>query len=87
MPNLDNVAITVKILKSGDKILNVWQNELGYLIAVQRQNEEVIVYSVTLDENKNPRLNESYPLTVTFGNDEVESVVGQAGDSIKVTTF
>jgi hypothetical protein len=87
MNNLKDVAITVKILQHGDKVLNVWYGSAGYCVAVQKLDDKVIVYSVSLDENKYPRLNECYPLTVTFGDGEVECIVGEADESTKIITL
>ena len=93
----------VKILKEGDQVLNVWPNGLGYCITVRRQNSEVYVCSIVLDENKVPRIEKKHPLIITFGDDEIETKIQSSveqndeetekdissdrKDFIKVTTF
>jgi len=54
--------MTVKILKEGDQVINVWSDNSSYFIAVKQQTGEVCVYSVTLDEEKKPRLSRNSSL-------------------------
>ncbi|BAB73408.1 hypothetical protein H6G10_06865 [Anabaena cylindrica FACHB-170] len=81
-----NVRLTVKILKDGDQVLNVWYCNSSYFVAIRQNNGEVCVYSVTLDEEKIPRLSKTPPLKVTFGEGEVEAIISSEDGDIKVTT-
>ncbi len=69
------MAISIKILREGDQVLNVWSNETGNYVAVKRENGEVYVYSVTLDENQVPRINPSSSFIITFGDGEIEATI------------
>jgi ribosomal protein L24 len=69
------VAISIKILKKGDQVLNVWSDETGKYVAVKRETGEVYVYSVTLDENHAPRINQSSSFIITFGDGEIEATI------------
>ncbi len=82
----NNLKVIVKILRDGDEVINVWPTEAGYCIAVRQKNGEVYVCSLTLDENKNPRVEKSRPLTITFGHDEVEATLEKEGEKFKVIT-
>jgi hypothetical protein len=84
--SLDSVKLTVKILEPEDKVLNVWKDSDGYFIVVQKGNGEVIIYSVKLDEHKNPRLDKAHPLTITYGTGSVEASFIQEEEEIKVIT-
>jgi len=47
-----NVRLTVKILKDGDQVLNVWYCNSSYFVAIRQNNGEVCVYSVTFGEGE-----------------------------------
>ncbi|MCC3532579.1 MAG: hypothetical protein JGK40_32135 [Microcoleus sp. PH2017_21_RUC_O_A] len=78
--------MTVKILKEGDQVINVWQIDSSYFIAVKQQSGEVCVYCVTLDEEKKPRLSRNSPLTIAFGEGEIESIFTTETGDVKVIT-
>ncbi|HAX76059.1 MAG TPA: hypothetical protein DCY88_09545 [Cyanobacteria bacterium UBA11372] len=80
------VTINVKILKEGERVLNVSHSGSSYYITVGKENGECYVCSLTLDENGNPRLEKTPPLTITFGEGEVEALVESAGEEIRVIT-
>ncbi|MBE9128635.1 MULTISPECIES: hypothetical protein [unclassified Coleofasciculus] len=65
--------LSVKILKEGDQILNVWPSGADIYIAVRSRNEEVFVYSVTQDQNGQPKLSKAPEITITHGDGEVEA--------------
>jgi hypothetical protein len=69
------VAISIKILREGDQVLNVWSNETGTYVAVKREKGEVYVYSVTLDENQAPRIDQRSSFIITFGDGEIEATI------------
>jgi hypothetical protein len=69
------VAISIKILRQGDQVLNVWSNETGTYVAVKRENGEVYVYCVTLDDNQAPRIDQSSSFIITFGDGEIEATI------------
>lgn len=70
MKNIPNggliMQIQLKILNSGDEVLNTWDNK----ISIKRQNGEVEIYSLNLDDDGLPRL-EQDTILITFGNGEV----------------
>ncbi|MCC3464413.1 MAG: hypothetical protein JGK33_33345 [Microcoleus sp. PH2017_11_PCY_U_A] len=78
--------MTVKILKEGDQVINVWQIDSSYFIAVKQQSGDVCVYCVTLDEEKKPRLSRNSPLTIAFGEGEIESIFTTETGDVKVIT-
>ena len=78
--------MTVKILKEGDQVINVWSDNSSYFIAVKQQSGEVCVYSVTLDEEKKPRLSRNSPLTVAFGEGEIESIFSTETGDVRAIT-
>lgn len=46
------MAIKIKILKEGERVLNVWQDEIATRIVVQKPNGEACIYAISLDDNK-----------------------------------
>ena len=76
------MAISIKILKKGDQVLNVWSDETGKYVAVKRETGEVYVYSVTLDENHAPRINQSSSFIITFGDGEIEATIPVSVENI-----
>lgn len=58
---------SIKILKEGDKVLNVWDNK----IAVLRANGEVDIYGIVLKEGCLPSLSGDI-WRVTYGNETIE---------------
>jgi len=66
--------IKVGILEKGDQVLNVWQSDKIYYIAIKKNNQEVIVYSVSLDEDGLPRINRTPEITIVEGIGIVEAI-------------
>jgi hypothetical protein len=62
--------LTIKLLKKGDTVLNVWHSDSQINIAIKRE-EEVFVYRVEPDENGQPRLSNAPTITLTYGEGEV----------------
>lgn len=97
------MAISIKVLKEGDQVLNVWSNNSVTHFSVKSKNGEVYVYSVILDENHVPRIDQSSSFIITFGEGEIEATIPVSvenvdesqgnqrlstnDESIKVTTF
>lgn len=87
MKQKTTVTITAKILNKNEQVINVWLEEKTYNIAIRRDNGEVYISRIVLDNNGNPRLENSNPLIITFGNGEIESEINTEGQgSIKVIT-
>jgi hypothetical protein len=63
--------LTIKILKSGDKVLNVWHGDNKIHIAIKSKNEEVLVHCVEQDENGQPKLSTAPKITIMRGDGEV----------------
>lgn len=61
------VIYSIKILKKGDKVLNVWDNK----IAILRANGEVDIYGIVLAEGSLPTLSKDI-WRVTYGNETIE---------------
>jgi len=76
------VAISIKILRQGDQVLNVWSNETATYVAVKRENGEVYVYCVTLDDNHAPRIDQSSSFIITFGDGEIEATIPVSGENV-----
>lgn len=74
----------VKILRKGDSVLSV----SGNLISVQRKNGEVDIIPVIPDENSFPMIDTEHILTITYGNNSVESTVHKSsGDDMTLFSF
>ncbi len=58
---------SVKILKEGDKVLNVWDGK----IAILRSNGEVDIYGLIFEKGQLPRLSEDV-FKITYGNETIE---------------
>lgn len=58
---------SIKILKKGDKVLNVWDDK----IAILRSTGEVYIYSLIFEKGHLPRLSEDI-LKITYGNETIE---------------
>ncbi len=58
---------SIKILKEGDKVLNVWDDK----IAILRSTGEVDIYSLIFEKGQLPRLSEDI-LKITYGNETIE---------------
>lgn len=58
---------SIKILKKGDKVLNVWDDK----IAILRSTGEVDIYSLVFEKGQFPRLSEDI-LKITYGNETIE---------------
>ena len=74
------MQIKIEILKKGDEILNVWDNN----IAVKKKNGDVEIFRLEFDEMGLPRISDDSFL-ITQG-DGVISTKNEDG-SIKVGTF
>ena len=81
--------IIVKILKKGDKVLNVWpSDDNGLCIAVLQKNDEVYICSIVQDEKGLPRLEQSPAIKITYGDFEIESKMEVTdGTKVDVGTF
>lgn len=62
---------SIKVLKEGDKVLNVWDDK----IAILRANGEVDIYGITFEEGCLPKLSEDI-WRVTHGNGTLEITNG-----------
>lgn len=58
---------SIKILKKGDKVLNVWNDK----VAILRSSGEVDIYSLIFEKGHFPRLSEDI-LKITYGNETIE---------------
>lgn len=67
--------LIVKILKEGDQVLNVSHIGEEIHIVVRKPNEEVLVYSVSREQNGQPKLSKAPVMTITHGDGEVEAWV------------
>jgi hypothetical protein len=65
--------LIVKILKEGDQVLNVSHIGNEIHIVVRKPSEEVFVYSVSRDQNGQPKLSKAPEITITHGDGEVEA--------------
>lgn len=75
-----NTMIKIGILKKGDSVLNVWENN----IAVKKKNGDVEIYRIDFDKENLPRLSED-TILITQGDG---SISARADDnSVEVTTF
>ncbi len=75
--------LTIKILKKGDKVLNVWHSDKKIYIVIKKTKGEVFVHCVEPDENGQPRVSTAPKITITYGNGEVEALTtDQNGKSI-----
>jgi hypothetical protein len=55
----------IKILKEGEEVLNLWPTDTGYHVVIKNQKGEVSVMSISLDEDKIPRINQTPNLIIT----------------------
>ena len=67
------MAIKIKILKEGERVLNVWQDGIATRIVVQKPNGEACIYAISLDDNNLPRINPERSWIVAFGDNEIEA--------------
>ena len=65
--------LIIKILKEGDRVLNVWHSNGEIYVVVRKPNEEVFVHSIAPDENGQPRLSTAPEVTITNGDGVVEA--------------
>ena len=65
--------LIVKILQKGEQVLNVSYIGEEIHIVVRKLNEEVCVYSVSRDQNGQPKLSKTPAITITHGDGEVEA--------------
>lgn len=61
----------LKILKKGDKVLNLWDGK----IAISRANGDVDVYELIFEKGQLPRLSEDV-WRVTYGENEIIEITG-----------
>lgn len=73
--------IKIKILKKGDKVLNVFNFLQSTAISVQRKKGHVDIILLEPNEDKIPEITSTW--TICEGNNEVEISV----DDIKISTF
>jgi hypothetical protein len=81
----------IKILKEGEEVINLWTIDSGYHVVIKNQKGEVFVISISLDENKMPRINQTPNLVITHIDEtnvmEVSTVKETSQGKVKVTTF
>lgn len=70
---------SIKILKEGDKVLNVWDNK----VAVLRVNGEVDIYNLIIENGKLPTLSKDI-YKITYGNETID--ISQRGECLTSTT-
>ena len=68
----------IDLMKKGDKVLNITDT----IIAIQRKNGEVDVFSLT-DIVANLRVDTSKVVTIGYG----DNVVSAKNDRVEITTF
>lgn len=71
------MAMQIGILKKGDQVLNVWAPSSSTMkIAVKsNKNDEVYIYSVTIDDQNLPRVDQKDTLIITHGNGEIKTEI------------
>lgn len=74
------MQVKIEILKKGDSVLNVWDNN----IAVQKKNGDVEIFHYSLDENGLPRLSGN-TLLITQGDGVIRTHDAESG--FEVGTF
>ena len=55
----------IKILKEGEEVINLWPVDSGYHVAIKNQKGEFFVISISRDENKMDRINQTPNLLIT----------------------
>ncbi len=70
---------SIKLLKKGDKVLNVWDAK----IAILRSTGEVDIYSLIFEKGQLPRLSEDV-LKITYGNETIE-ISNRGGSPLQET--
>lgn len=73
--------IKIKILKKGDKVLNVFNYLQSTAISVQRKNSNVDIILLEPNKDKIPEITSTW--TICEGDNEVEIIT----DDIKISTF
>ncbi|MFY4859762.1 hypothetical protein [Aliarcobacter butzleri] len=73
--------IKIKILKKGDKVLNVFNYLQSTAISVQRKNSNVDIILLEPNKDKIPEITSIW--TICEGDNEVEIIT----DDIKISTF
>lgn len=58
---------SIKILKEGDRVLNVWNDK----IAILRLNGEVDIYGLIFENGSLPRISEDV-WKITYGNETID---------------
>ncbi|GHV10550.1 hypothetical protein FACS1894219_00180 [Clostridia bacterium] len=76
--------IKIKILNKGDSVISVTEKA----VAVQRKNGEVDIIPLIFDElERPPRIDVENIVTISYGQNAVETTIeGENGD-VKITTF
>ena len=75
--------LTIRILKKGDKVLNVWHSDNRLHIAIKKSKGEIFIHQVERDENGQPRVSTTPKIIITYGEWEVEALTtDQNGKSI-----
>jgi hypothetical protein len=94
--NTQQIHTKIKILKKGDKVLQVdWHSPEILRIVVQRNNGEIDLYSIEIDEMGLPRIDCKTRMTIAYGEDEIEiikpsqatSARNNGSNELKVSTF
>ena len=60
--------LTLRILKSGDRVISVNSNN----IAIERENGEVEIMPVVIDESGFPSIDTTHTLKITYGSGAAE---------------
>lgn len=74
--------LTLRILRKGDKVISVNNNN----IAIERENGEVEIIPVIIDENGFPGIDTEHTLRITYGSGAVEMQMNE-GSAEEITTF
>ena len=70
-------------MKKGDSVISVTEK----FIAVKRKNGEVDIIHIFIEDGKPPRIDKDNIITISFGENTIETVIdGEIGE-IKTTTF
>lgn len=68
--------LTLRILRSGDKVISVNNNN----IAIERENGEVEIIPVIIDENGFPGIDTEHTLKITYGSGAAEVKMNEGSD-------
>lgn len=69
--------LTLRILRSGDRVISVNSNN----IAIERENGEVEIMPVVIDESGFPSIDTAHILKITYGSGAAEMKISDGTDS------